>query len=66
MHKSLPKPVDFWVANYYALADADLCNGYKGGIYSRTKDGTMQGPNRKISTIENTNNWNSSMWSSTH
>lgn len=52
--------------NNCAYINADLCNGYKGGIYSRTKDGTMQGPNRKISTIENTNNWNSSMWYSTH
>jgi len=27
MHKSLPKPVDFWASNYYAVADLDLCNG---------------------------------------
>jgi len=27
MHKSLPKPVDFWASNYYAVADIDLCNG---------------------------------------
>jgi Pyruvate/2-oxoacid:ferredoxin oxidoreductase delta subunit len=27
MHKSLPKPVDFWAFNYYAVADTDLCNG---------------------------------------
>jgi Pyruvate/2-oxoacid:ferredoxin oxidoreductase delta subunit len=27
MHKSLPKPVDFWASNYYAAADADACNG---------------------------------------
>jgi ferredoxin len=27
MHKSLPKPVDFWASNYYAAADIDLCNG---------------------------------------
>lgn len=52
--------------NNCAYINADLCNGYKGGIYSRTKDGSLQGPNRKISTIENTNNWNSSMWYSTH
>jgi len=27
MHKSLPKPVDFWASNYYAAVDADACNG---------------------------------------
>jgi ferredoxin len=27
MHKSLPKPVDFWASNYYAVEDIDLCNG---------------------------------------
>ena len=27
MHKSLPKPVDFWASNYYAVADTDACNG---------------------------------------
>jgi Pyruvate/2-oxoacid:ferredoxin oxidoreductase delta subunit len=27
MHKCLPKPVDFWAFNYYAVADTDLCNG---------------------------------------
>jgi Na+-translocating ferredoxin:NAD+ oxidoreductase subunit B len=27
MHKSLPKPVDFWASNYYAAVDTDGCNG---------------------------------------
>jgi ferredoxin len=27
MHKSLPKPVDFWASNFYAVIDSDLCNG---------------------------------------
>jgi len=27
MHKSLPKPLDFWASNYYAVADTDACNG---------------------------------------
>ena len=27
MHKSLPKPVDFWASNFYAVVDANLCNG---------------------------------------
>ena len=27
MHKSLPKPVDFWASNYYAAADTDACDG---------------------------------------
>lgn len=52
--------------NNCAYINAALCNGYKGGIYSRTKDGSLQGPNRKVSTIENTNSWSSSMWYSTH
>ena len=52
--------------NNCAYINADLCNGHKGGIYSRTKDGSLQGPNRKVQTIENTNSWNSSMWYSTH
>jgi Pyruvate/2-oxoacid:ferredoxin oxidoreductase delta subunit len=25
--KILPKPLDFWVSNYYAAVDADACNG---------------------------------------
>lgn len=27
MHKSLPKPADFWASNYFAATDVDLCNG---------------------------------------
>jgi H+/Na+-translocating ferredoxin:NAD+ oxidoreductase subunit B len=27
MHKSLPKPADFWASNYYAVAETDACNG---------------------------------------
>jgi len=27
IHKSLPKPVDFWASNFYAQIDSDLCNG---------------------------------------
>lgn len=27
MHKSLPKPVDFWATNYYARVDAGSCTG---------------------------------------
>ncbi|MDM8540905.1 4Fe-4S dicluster domain-containing protein [Desulfococcaceae bacterium HSG9] len=27
MHKNLPKPVDFWASNFYAVADANLCDG---------------------------------------
>jgi electron transport complex protein RnfB len=27
MHKSLPKPVDFWASNFYAVVDADTCDG---------------------------------------
>ncbi|MEA1921970.1 MAG: 4Fe-4S binding protein [Pseudomonadota bacterium] len=27
MHKSLPKPVDFWASNFYAVIDSDTCNG---------------------------------------
>jgi len=27
MHKNLPKPVDFWAANFYAVIDSKLCNG---------------------------------------
>ena len=27
IHKSLPKPLDFWVSNFYAVVDADACNG---------------------------------------
>jgi Pyruvate/2-oxoacid:ferredoxin oxidoreductase delta subunit len=27
MHKGLPKPVDFWASNYYAVAETDACNG---------------------------------------
>lgn len=27
MQKSLPKPVDFWASNFYAVVDIDACNG---------------------------------------
>jgi len=27
MQKLLPKPLDFWTTNFYALVDADACNG---------------------------------------
>ncbi len=27
MHKSLPKPVDFWASNFYAVVDTDACDG---------------------------------------
>lgn len=27
MHQSLPKPVDFWAANFYAQVDRNTCNG---------------------------------------
>ena len=27
MHKSLPKPVDFWASNFYAVVDTEICNG---------------------------------------
>jgi len=27
MHKGLPKPVDFWASNFYAVAETAACNG---------------------------------------
>ena len=27
MHKNLPKPVDFWASNFYAVVDNDTCDG---------------------------------------
>lgn len=27
MHKRLPRPVDFWASNFYAVADREACNG---------------------------------------
>ncbi len=27
MHKSLPKPVDFWASNFYAVVNTDACDG---------------------------------------
>jgi H+/Na+-translocating ferredoxin:NAD+ oxidoreductase subunit B len=27
MHKNLPKPVDFWASNFYAVVDTDTCDG---------------------------------------
>jgi Pyruvate/2-oxoacid:ferredoxin oxidoreductase delta subunit len=27
MHKSLPKPVDFWASNFYAVVETAACNG---------------------------------------
>ena len=27
MHKNIPKPIDFWVSNFYAQVDAGKCNG---------------------------------------
>jgi Na+-translocating ferredoxin:NAD+ oxidoreductase subunit B len=27
VHKALPKPVDFWASNFYAVVDTDACSG---------------------------------------
>lgn len=27
IHKSIPKPLDFWVSNFYAVVDTETCNG---------------------------------------
>lgn len=27
MHKNLPKPLDFWASNFYAVVDTDTCDG---------------------------------------
>lgn len=27
MHKSLPKPINFWASNFYAVIDTDACDG---------------------------------------
>jgi ferredoxin len=27
MHKKLPKPVEFWASNFYAVVDTNICDG---------------------------------------
>lgn len=27
IHKTLPKPVDFWASNFYAIVNSEACNG---------------------------------------
>jgi Pyruvate/2-oxoacid:ferredoxin oxidoreductase delta subunit len=49
MHKSLPKPVDFWAFNYYAVADTDLCNGC-GNCEKRCQVGAARVSERKQKT----------------
>jgi electron transport complex protein RnfB len=57
MHKSLPKPVDFWASNYYAVVDTRLCNGcgncakrchVKAAVVSEKKQQTVIDLNRCI------------------
>ena len=53
MHKSLPKPVDFWAANFYARVDTDLCDGC-GVCEKRCQTGAVivSENGRKISTVD--------------
>jgi Pyruvate/2-oxoacid:ferredoxin oxidoreductase delta subunit len=41
MHQSLPKPVDFWASNYYAVADSEACNGC-GNCVKRCQVGAVR------------------------
>ena len=27
IHRSIPKPLDYWTSNFYAMVESDLCNG---------------------------------------
>jgi len=54
IHKKLPMPLDFWVTNFYARIDTDLCTGCKkcincklpqrlGSTYNKTAPGIHTG-----------------------
>jgi len=49
MHKSLPKPVDFWASNYYAEVDTDECNGC-GNCEKRCQVGALRVSEQKQKT----------------
>jgi len=46
MHKKLPKPVDFWASNFYAVVDADVCNGC-GNCEKRCQVGAVRVSEKK-------------------
>lgn len=41
MHKSIPKPVDFWAANFYAKIDTGICEGC-GNCEKRCQAGAVK------------------------
>ncbi len=52
MQKMLPKPVDFWAANFYAVVDTETCNGC-GNCEKRCQVGAAKlSQKKKTSSIE--------------
>lgn len=54
MHKSLPKPVNFWTSNFYALVDTKKCNGC-GNCEKRCQVGAVRVSEKKQQTRINMN-----------
>jgi ferredoxin len=52
MHKSLPKPLDYWATNYYAVVDPDECIGCKTCIDTCQVDAVSFDNDQDISTVD--------------
>lgn len=54
MHKNLPKPVDFWASNFYAVVDIDACDGC-GNCEKRCQVGAVSVSEKKQQASVNLN-----------
>ncbi len=52
IHRSLPKPVDFWASNFYAAVDAALCDGC-GVCAGRCQVGAVRADAKKQPAVVN-------------
>jgi Na+-translocating ferredoxin:NAD+ oxidoreductase RNF subunit RnfB len=54
LHRSLPRPVDFWSSNFYAVVDPAACNGC-GICQHRCQVGAVDIPGRKATATVDLN-----------
>jgi ferredoxin len=52
MHRDLPKPLDFWAANFYATVDSDTCDGC-GACMKRCQVGAVSVSRKKPPAVVN-------------
>ncbi len=54
MHKMLPRPLDFWAANFHAVVDEKLCDGC-GTCAKRCQVGAVSAPAKKQPSVVDLN-----------